>query len=78
MLNIQYLLTTYYSRLTYDWLTQWVGRVAEVKRGYHILCKSTAALPYMNRPVKMKTYRHRIWSWLDPPSQRVSPLTHYS
>jgi hypothetical protein len=31
---------------------QWVGGVREVKRGYHILCKSTAAMPYLNRPLK--------------------------
>ncbi|KAL3933872.1 MAG: hypothetical protein SGPRY_000093 [Prymnesium sp.] len=50
---------------------QWVGRVKEVKRGHHILCKSTAALPYMNRPVKRKTWRHHLWAWLDPPHKRV-------
>ena len=47
-----------------------------MKRGYHILCKSTAALPYMNRPIKRKTWRHRLWSWLDPPHKRVDRDIH--
>ena len=48
----------------------------QVKRGYHILCKSTAAMPYMNRPIKLKTWRHRLWSWLDPPKKRVNKDIH--
>ena len=76
--HLKWRVTTWAIRVGF-WLTtgssvgwdQWVGRVKEVKRGYHILCKSTAALPYMNRPIKMKTWRHRLWSWLDPPHKRV-------
>ena len=40
---------------------QWAGRVPHVKRGYNILCKSTAALPYINRPLKRAA---RWYSWL--------------
>ena len=30
----------------------------------------------MNRPIKRKTWRHRLWSWLDPPSKRVDKDIH--
>ena len=36
---------------------QWVGGLTgQVKRGYHILCKSTAALPYLNQPLKTRVH----------------------
>jgi len=76
--HLKWRVTGYFIRAGF-WLTtgssvgwdQWVGGLAEVKRGYHILCKSTAALPYMNRPVKRATWRHHLWAWLDPPHKRV-------
>ena len=43
---------------------QWVGGVREIKRGHHILCKSTAAMPYLNRPHKQRTWRSRLWARL--------------
>ena len=43
---------------------QYVGRVKNVKRGHHILCKSTAAIPYLNHPVKTKSWRRFVpWFW---------------
>mmetsp|Transcript_7477 Transcript_7477/g.24465 ORF Transcript_7477/g.24465 Transcript_7477/m.24465 type:complete len:501 (+) Transcript_7477:34-1536(+) len=77
-LHVKWAVTTVFIRAGF-WLTtgssagwdQWVGHVEQVKRGHHILCKSTAALPFMNRPAKRKTWRHRLWSWLDPPHKRV-------
>ena len=43
---------------------QWVGGVREIKRGHHILCKSTAAMPFLNRPHKQRTWRSRLWARL--------------
>ena len=45
---------------------QYVGRLADVKRGHHILCKSTAAMPYLNRPVKSRSWRRWLWWWAEP------------
>ena len=47
---------------------QYVGRVRDVKRGHHILCKSTAAVPYLNQPVKTKSWRRLVpWFWWNEP-----------
>ncbi len=47
---------------------QWVGGLTgQVKRGYHILCKSTAAMPYLNRPFKQKGWWYSwLWNWSEP------------
>lgn len=39
----------------------------QVKRGHHILCKSTKALPYLNKPHKRNSWRRFVWWWVDPP-----------
>ena len=57
--HFKWAVTTLFIRVGF-WLTtgssvgynQYVGQVEHVKRGYNILCKSTAALPYLNRPTK--------------------------
>lgn len=46
---------------------QWVGRLPQVKRGHHILCKSTAAMPYINRPLKRQAgWYSWLWAWAEP------------
>ena len=46
---------------------QWTGQLPEVKRGHHILCKSTAAMPYLNRPAKQKAWWYSwLWGWNEP------------
>jgi len=46
---------------------QWVGGLKEVKRGHHILCKSTAAMPYINRPLKQAAWWYSwLWRWSEP------------
>jgi dimethylaniline monooxygenase (N-oxide forming) len=44
---------------------QWVGRVENVKRGHHILCKSTAAMPHLNLEAKRKSWRRFLWWWAE-------------
>ena len=47
--------------------SQWVGTLdGEVKRGHHILCKSVAAMPYLNRPHKRRSWRRWLWWWAEP------------
>ena len=48
--------------------SQWVGTLdGEVKRGHHILCKSVAAMPYLNRPHKRRSWwRSALWWWAEP------------
>ena len=69
--HIKWRATTYIIRLMFYLATgttagysQWVGGLREVKRGHHILCKSTAALPYINRPIKQRA------SWI---KRQVNP-----
>ncbi|KAG8466522.1 hypothetical protein KFE25_007901 [Diacronema lutheri] len=50
---------------------QWAGTTWPIKRGYHILNKSTAAMPYINRPLKSKSWLRFIFNkfttpWLEP------------
>ena len=52
---------------------QWVGGLANVKRGYHIINKQDKALPYLNRPYKQKSWRGR-WFYKDPLDD---PKRHY-
>lgn len=37
-----------------------------MKRGHHILCKSTKALPYLNKPHRRVSWRRFVWWWADP------------
>ena len=47
--------------------SQWVGTLdGEVKRGHHILCKSVAAMPCLNRPHKRRSWRRWLWWWAEP------------
>jgi dimethylaniline monooxygenase (N-oxide forming) len=41
----------------------------QVKRGYNILCKSTKALPYLNKPHMRTSWRRFVWWWVDTPVQ---------
>ncbi len=52
--------------------SQYTGHVREVKRGHHILCKSTAALPYINRPFKKRSWKRFVplWWWAEPAVER--------
>uniref|UniRef100_A0A7S0LD88 Flavin-containing monooxygenase n=2 Tax=Coccolithus braarudii TaxID=221442 RepID=A0A7S0LD88_9EUKA len=75
--HLKWRLTTFVIRImfflssgTSTGYNQWVGRVKRVERGHHILCKSVAALPYMNRPVKQKSWRRFIWWWAEPEVDR--------
>jgi len=70
--HLKWRLTTYVIRVMFLLSTgtsigysQWTGRVKDVARGHHILCKSTAALPYINRPFKQKSWRRFVWWWAE-------------
>mmetsp|Transcript_24450 Transcript_24450/g.78905 ORF Transcript_24450/g.78905 Transcript_24450/m.78905 type:complete len:597 (+) Transcript_24450:51-1841(+) len=72
--HLKWRLTSYVIRFMFLLMTgtsvgysQWVGRVKNVKRGHHILCKSTKALPYLNKPHKRNSWRRFVWWWVDPP-----------
>ena len=78
--HFKWRVTTYVIRTIFFALTgctqgynQWVGGVREVRRGYHILCKSTAAMPYLNRPHKLRSWRTRLWARLFWFSKYVDP-----
>ena len=78
--HFKWRVTTYVIRTLFFLLTgctqgynQWVGGVREVKRGYHILCKSTAAMPFLNRPHKLRSWRTRLWARLFWFSKHIDP-----
>ncbi|KAG5179313.1 hypothetical protein JKP88DRAFT_327142 [Tribonema minus] len=49
---------------------QWAGHVTPVRRGYHIINKSTAAMPYINRPYKRQSVLGcLLYSWWDTPAK---------
>ena len=45
---------------------QWAGTLANVKRGYHIINKSTAVMPYINPPLKERSWMGKhVYSYFD-------------
>mmetsp|Transcript_10658 Transcript_10658/g.30808 ORF Transcript_10658/g.30808 Transcript_10658/m.30808 type:complete len:344 (-) Transcript_10658:672-1703(-) len=75
--HIKWRVTSYVIRFMFFLMTgtsvgysQWVGRVEQVKRGHHILCKSTAAMPYINKPHKKASWRRFFWWWAEPDVDR--------
>eukprot|EP00123_Amoebidium_parasiticum_P012120 comp21134_c0_seq1/m.28579 comp21134_c0_seq1/g.28579 ORF comp21134_c0_seq1/g.28579 comp21134_c0_seq1/m.28579 type:complete len:556 (-) comp21134_c0_seq1:98-1765(-) len=44
---------------------QWAAPVKHVRRGYHIINKSAAAMPYINKPIKTRSWLGRFYSFLD-------------
>ena len=79
--HIKWKVTTLFIRLGFFLTTgssvgynQYVGRVKNVKRGHHILCKSTAAIPHLNLPVKNASWRRFVpWFWWNEPKV-VKPI----
>jgi dimethylaniline monooxygenase (N-oxide forming) len=47
---------------------QWAGGLKEVKRGYHIINKSTKAMAYINKPLKDKHWAGWLYKWWDGPT----------
>ena len=58
---------------------QWVGGLAEVKRGYHIINKQDKALPYLNRPFKNNSWlgRNVYKDALDDPNRKTIDVKRY-
>ena len=43
---------------------QWAAPASPVKRGYHIINKSHAAMSHMNVPIKSQSVWGRMWMWI--------------
>lgn len=53
---------------------QWAGCLPDVKRGYHIINKSTQAMPFINRPLKQKSFLGRhLYHLLDDEQDPTLP-----
>ena len=74
-LKLRWRVTTWFIRAGF-WLStgsscgfnQWAGGLAPstVRRGAHIVNKSTRAVPYLNRPLKRRSWAGRaLWGWAD-------------
>jgi len=73
--RLRWVVTTHAIRLGFGLATgtrcgfnQWAGGFPphQVKRGHHIINKSTKAMPYINQPIKRQSWLGRtLWAWAD-------------
>eukprot|EP00949_MAST-11_sp_MAST-11-sp1_P003539 g3539.t1 len=71
-LKLKWRFTTPFIRLGFLFATgssngfnQWAGTVKCAKRGYYIINKSVAAMPYINKAPKRRHWLGRFYQWLD-------------